>query len=66
MSAKLAYPIKEAFTLIGVTRTRGYRLIRDGMLQTYKTGGRRLCSHQSLVACQKAMEKAGTEGRKKA
>lgn len=60
---KLAYPIDEAFTLIGVTRTRGYQLIAADKLKTYKDGKRRLCSHTALVACQKAMEKAANEGR---
>jgi len=57
---KLAYPIDEAFTLIGVSRSRGYQLIAAGTLQTYKDGKRRLCSHTALVACQKAMEAAST------
>lgn len=64
--AKLAYPIEEAFTLIGVSRTRGYQLINTGTMKTYKDGKRRLCSHSALVQCQQAMEKAATEGRKAA
>lgn len=63
---KLAYPIDEAFTLIGVTRTRGYQLIAAGTLKTYKDGKRRLCSHAALVACQKEMETTATKGRKAA
>lgn len=63
---KLAYPIEEAFDLIGVSRTRGYQLINTGLLKSYKDGKRRLCSHSALIACQKAMEKAATEGRKAA
>lgn len=61
---KLAYPIDEAFTQIGVSRTRGYQLIGGGLLRTYKDGKRRLCSHAALVECQQAMEKASTEGRR--
>ena len=63
-ATKLAYPIDEAFTLIGVTRTRGYQLIAAGTLKTYKDGKRRLCSHAALVACQRAMEKSAIGGRK--
>lgn len=65
-STKLAYPIEEAFALIGVSRTRGYQLINTGTLRTYKDGKRRLCSHAALVECQRAMEKASAEGRKAA
>lgn len=65
-SIKLAYPIEEAFALIGVSRTRGYQLINTGAMRTYKDGKRRLCSHSALVQCQQAMEKAATEGRKAA
>lgn len=57
-SRKLAYPIEEAFALIGVTRTHGYQLIAAGALRTYKAGRRRLCSHDALVECQRAMEQA--------
>lgn len=65
-NTKLAYPIEEAFALIGVSRTRGYQLINNGTLRTYKDGKRRLCSHVALVECQRAMEKASIEGRKAA
>ncbi|PZP59724.1 MAG: hypothetical protein DI597_14465 [Pseudoxanthomonas spadix] len=60
-NTKLAYPIEEAFALIGVTRTRGYQLINNGALRTYKDGKRRLCSHSALVECQAAMEKASAQ-----
>ena len=60
---KLAYPIEEAFELIGVTRTRGFELVKGGALRTYKDGRRRLCSHAALVECQQAMERASNEGR---
>lgn len=62
---KLAYPIEEAFALIGVSRTRGYQLINSGQLKSYKDGKRRLCSHSALVDCQRAMEQAN-HGRKAA
>lgn len=58
---KLAYPIEEGFSLIGVTRTRGYQLINAGVLRTYKDGKRRLCSHAALVECQQAMEKGAAD-----
>ncbi|XNX72332.1 hypothetical protein ACL5HQ_04575 [Stenotrophomonas maltophilia] len=60
---KLAYPIEEAFDLIGVTRTRGFELVKAGLLRSYKDGRRRLCSHAALVECQQAMEKASSEGK---
>lgn len=60
---KLAYPIEEAFALIGVSRTRGYQLINSGTLRTYKAGRTRLCSHAALTECQRAMETASTQGR---
>jgi len=60
-NTKLAYPIEEAFVLIGVSRTRGYQLINAGSLRTYKAGKRRLCSHSALVDCQAAMEKASAQ-----
>jgi hypothetical protein len=60
---KLAYPIEEAFDLIGVTRTRGFELVKAGVLRSYKDGRRRLCSHAALVECQQAMEKASREGK---
>ncbi|MCW5568190.1 MAG: hypothetical protein KIS84_08175 [Dokdonella sp.] len=61
---KLAYPIEEGFEMLGVSRTRGYKLISAGTLKTYKDGKRRFCSHAALVACQRSMEKSATEGRK--
>ncbi|HGM5514649.1 TPA: hypothetical protein ACKPYU_000925 [Stenotrophomonas maltophilia] len=60
---KLAYPIEEAFEQLGITRTRGFELIKGGALRTYKDGRRRLCSHAALVECQQAMERASNEGR---
>lgn len=61
---KLAYPLEEAFDLIGVTRTRGFELIKDGVLRSYKDGRRRLCSYAALVECQRAMETASLEGKR--
>lgn len=60
---KLAYPIEEAIEQLGVTRTRGFELVKSGALRTYKDGRRRLCSHAALVECQQAMERAANEGR---
>lgn len=62
-TTKLAYPVEEAFGLIGVTRTRGFELIKNGVLRSYKDGRRRLCSYSALVECQRAMEKASAEGK---
>jgi len=60
---KLAYPIEEAFEQLGVTRTRGFELVKAGVLRSYKDGRRRLCSHVALVECQQAMERASVEGK---
>ncbi|MGH7193544.1 MAG: helix-turn-helix domain-containing protein [Candidatus Saccharimonadales bacterium] len=54
---KLAYPIEEAFDLIGVSRTRGYQLINSGKLKTFKDGKRRLATHRALEECVTAMER---------
>lgn len=62
---KLAYPIEEAFALIGVSRTRGYQLINSGTLNSFKDGKRRLVTHKALEQCVEAMQRA-SEGRKAA
>lgn len=62
---KLAYPIEEAFALIGVSRTRGYQLINSGTLKSFKDGKRRLVTHKALEQCVEAMQRA-SEGRKAA
>ncbi|MGY5998426.1 helix-turn-helix domain-containing protein [Stenotrophomonas maltophilia] len=61
--AKLAYNPEEAAEQLGVSRNRFYELQKAGLLQTYKDGKRRLCSHAALVSCQQAMEKASREGK---
>lgn len=61
-TTKLAYPIEEAFDLIGVSRTRGYQLINSGKLKTFKDGKRRLATHRACVECVEAMER-GSVGR---
>lgn len=49
--------------MIGVTRSRFYKLVNSGQLRTYKDGKRRLCSYAALVEYQQAMEKASLEGK---
>lgn len=56
-TTKLAYPIEQAFDLIGVSRTRGYQLINAGKLKSFKDGKRRLATHQACVECVEAMER---------
>jgi len=46
--AKLAYPIEEAFTLIGVPKSSGYLLINAGEISTFKVGRRRMISARAL------------------
>jgi excisionase family DNA binding protein len=45
---RMAYPIEEAFALIGVSRTRGYQLIASGELSTWRDGKRRFASRATL------------------
>ncbi|MGH8037526.1 MAG: helix-turn-helix domain-containing protein [Stenotrophomonas sp.] len=60
---KLAYNPEEAAEQLGISRHRFYELQKAGQVRTYKDGKRRLCSHQALVECQQAMEKASAEGK---
>lgn len=60
---KLAYNPEDAADQLGVSRARFYQLDKTGQVRTYKDGKRRLCSHDALVECQRAMEKASAEGR---
>jgi len=62
---KIAYPIEEAFDLIGVSRTRGYQLINSGQLKSFKDGKRRLATHKDIEKCVESMQRAA-EGRKAA
>jgi len=54
--AKLAYPIQEAFGLIGVSPTKGYELIKPGTngepakIQTFLIGRRRYAIAESVQA----------------
>ncbi len=57
LKTRLAYPIEEAFELIGVSRTRGYQLINAGKLKTFKDGKRRLATHLACVECVDGMER---------
>lgn len=60
---KLAYPIEEAFDLIGVSRTRGYQLINSGLLKSFKDGKRRLATHRACEECVATMERESGVGR---
>ena len=50
---KLSYPLEEAFEVIGVNRSAGYNLMRDGKLETFKLGKRRFATRK---ACEKCVE----------
>lgn len=52
-SDKLSYPLEEAFELIGLNRSAGYNLMRDGKLETFKLGKRRFATRK---ACEKCVE----------
>lgn len=60
---KLAYGPEEAASQLGISRHRFFQLVKAGQVRTYKDGKRRLCSHSALVDCQRAMEKASSEGK---
>ena len=48
---RLSYPIEEAFDVIGVNRSAGYKLISEGKLETYRIGKRRNATHEACVKC---------------
>jgi excisionase family DNA binding protein len=58
-----AYSIEQAFQLLGLTRTRGYKAIASGELETYKDGKRRMATPQAcekyVQAKQRASRRAG-------
>lgn len=62
-SDKLSYPLEDAFDLIGVNRSAGYNLMRDGKLETFKLGKRRFATRK---ACEKCVELLVSESRGKA
>ena len=47
---KLAYPMKEASEVSGLSRSTLYELISSGRLKAVKVGGRRLILHSDLLA----------------
>jgi hypothetical protein len=49
--SKPQYPVREGFTLIGVSPPTGYGLIHDGILETYMVGRRRYVSATGIDAC---------------
>ncbi len=58
---KLAYPIPEAADLLGVGYVKVYELIREGELETFRVGRRRLCS---AAAIQRYIERQEAEERR--
>ncbi len=52
----LAYRADDAFDLLGISRTRGYEIIRQGELQTYIDGRRRMVTRRALEAYISARE----------
>lgn len=60
---RIAYPISEAFQMLGLSRTEGYRRIADNSLQTYKEGRKRLATRRAIEAYATARERASQSGR---
>lgn len=60
---KLSYPLEEGFEVIGVNRSAGYALMRDGKLETYKVGKRRFVTRK---ACEKCVEQLVRDSQGKA
>ena len=60
---KLSYPIEEAFEIIGVNRSAGYKLIADGKLESFKIGKRRNATRK---ACEKCVELLARESQGRA
>lgn len=58
MNNPLAYPIEEAFKVIGVNRSRGFEIIKRNELQTYMEGRRRMATHK---ACEAFIDKRARE-----
>ena len=48
---KLSYRLEEAFELLGVNRSAGYGLMRDGKLETFKLGKRRFVTRKAAEKC---------------
>lgn len=48
---KLSYPIDEAFDVIGVNRSMGYRLISEGKLESFRLGKRRYATRKACERC---------------
>ena len=47
---RLAYSVKDAVIVSGLSRSFLYQLIKDGTLASTKIGGRRLIRHADLAA----------------
>jgi hypothetical protein len=60
---KLSYALEEAFDVIGVNRSAGYKLMADGKLETFKLGKRRFVTRK---ACEKCVELLVRESQGKA
>lgn len=46
----LLLPIRDAFEVIGVGRTKGYELVKSGQIETVTIGGRRYATRRGLDA----------------
>jgi hypothetical protein len=61
-SQQLAFPIRQAFRLLGVNVNRGYRYIAEGRLLTYKHGKRRFATRRAIENCLTALEREAEQG----
>lgn len=62
-SHRIAYPADEAFTLIGISRSRGYQAIRNGELASYLDGKRRQVTRRALEEYVARRERESNEGK---
>ena len=62
---KLAYTFNEGLAQIGETRTGGYKAVAAGELKTYKSGRRRMVTHQALMEYV-ALKQKQSEGSRRA
>lgn len=59
-SQRLAYPINEAFHLVGLTKTKGYQAVSKGELKTFLNGRRRFATQRALEAYVELKEREGS------
>ena len=61
-AAKLSYSVDEACMALGLPRTTFYAAIRDGQIQTFKAGRRRMVSRKALEDFITKLERQSAKG----